>query len=866
MPRVARPDDRPSVSTLLAGVQPARIARSFELRPDLLVPQQPRGLNDLVMRCTAYRSVALALFGCDQWCRQLAEVAVVARAPTSIAALAALVRTAAGDPPTASQVDSGIERLADRLLVFPDAEGRIWVNPGLVSVLSNACGLGPSALDVFPSLSMSVLRGIADLIGAEPAGRSKAPLAAAIVEVMAEPTVLGHLLDGAPPEAVTLLRQARSGWVDLPASSWYRPTPRGGSLVPHEWLFARGFLVDRQGGMGYFRAEVPREVGLALRHGVALSAAMPEPPPLNAAAAGAPTQLDTRAAVAAGSTVRSVTRLLGVLDATPAATLKDGGVGSREAGRLAKLLGLTAEEVFALLELAAAADLVGRSSYEPVLPTQAALSWREATPAQRWMILAQAWLSASAIASVAGRKAPSGKVVPALVNVGIDGERIRRVTLDVMSAVQPGERPVGDVVGAVTWTCPAMLDGLEEVSADLVAWTVTEAAMLGLAAEGALSTVGRALVCGDTEAARRRASALLVDAPAEVILQADLTAVVDASAPQQVLDELCLLAEEESAGAALVLRFSASSLRRGLDAGRDEEQILSFLAAHAVRGVPQPLAYLVTDTARRWGSVRVGAVRSYVRSEDPVLLLQAVGHRRLAKLALRLLAPTVGVCDAEPTVLLAALRDAGFLPVQEDDAGIALAATPRRSGAAPSAPPRPAVVAATAVDLVALAEALLSGPRELGRPVPVSSQRHLFPSTPEDYDSIDDDDNDFGGYIDDYDDDACEALERRFGSDPIHELRAFAERQLSSSAADLDADGVQAFNTLSDVLATRSTVEASFADPDSGQERAVTGRVVDIEPTTGWVMVEREPDGELVPLDPASVIRLRVLRRAGGGW
>src|SRR5690606_35855569 len=109
------------------------------------------------------------------------------------------------------------------------------------------------------------------------------------------------------------------------------------------------------------------------------------------------------------------------------------------------------------------------------------------------------------------------------------------------------------------------------------------------------------------------------------------------------------------------------SVRRALDRGHDADELLEELAA--VGSVPQPLEYLVRDVARRHGEVTVTTVGCVVQASDPALLAEIAAHRRLTRLGLRLLAPTVLVptCDAERT--LAALRDAGYAPVPVADTG-----------------------------------------------------------------------------------------------------------------------------------------------------------------------------------------------------
>ena len=116
------------------------------------------------------------------------------RGPTSAAAMAALVRTAGGDQVTEAQVDAGVGRLADRLLLFVDAERTIWLNPGLVEAVPRPCGLGPPVAELLSNLSVSALRAIAAALGIGDATGSKAGLAAAIAARMADGQAVRDLL------------------------------------------------------------------------------------------------------------------------------------------------------------------------------------------------------------------------------------------------------------------------------------------------------------------------------------------------------------------------------------------------------------------------------------------------------------------------------------------------------------------------------------------------------------------------------------------------------------------------------------------------------------------------------------------------
>jgi hypothetical protein len=193
--------------------------------------------------------------------------------------------------------------------------------------------------------------------------------------------------------------------------------------------------------------------------------------------------------------------------------------------------------------------------------------------------------------------------------------------------------------------------------------------MLGVCAAGSLSGLGRALVADQTDQVRAVLAAHSPPIASTIVIQADLTAVATGPLATAIRCQLESMADLESSGAATVYRFSEPSLNRAFDAGRTAGEIGAFLHAHATKGVPQPLAYLVEDVGRRHGRVRVGTAGCYVRSDDPSLLAEIMVARRAAKLGLRQLAPTVLVSAATTEAVFTTLRGAGYLPAAEDDTG-----------------------------------------------------------------------------------------------------------------------------------------------------------------------------------------------------
>jgi hypothetical protein len=125
------------------------------------------------------------------------------------------------------------------------------------------------------------------------------------------------------------------------------------------------------------------------------------------------------------------------------------------------------------------------------------------------------------------------------------------------------------------------------------------------------------------------------------------------------------MADIESRGGGTVYRFTATSVRRAFDSGWSAAEVHDFLTGASRTPVPQPLVYLVDDVARRFGTLRVGAAGSFLRSDDESALAELVHNPKAASLRLRRIAPTIVVSDAPVDVLLARLRELGTAPVVE---------------------------------------------------------------------------------------------------------------------------------------------------------------------------------------------------------
>jgi hypothetical protein len=364
-------------------------------------------------------------------------------------------------------------------------------------------------------------------------------------------------------------------------------------------------------------------------------------------------------------------------------------------------------------------------------PTVASDRFIEAPTANRWYLLASTWLDLPSRPALIGERGPDAKPYAALSDslYSTAAPLDRRLLLSVLADLAPGAGvDATEASKAMAWRRPRWAARLQPKP---VAALLTEAHALGVVGRGAISTPIRKLVAGDSEADVVLAMAKVLPKPIDhFLLQADLTVVVPGPLERELAERLSALATVESAGAAMVYRISEQSIRRALDTGRTAAEIHGFFAQHSKTPVPQGLTYLIDDVARRHGQLRVGMAASFVRCEDPVLLAQAVAAPAMDALEVRVLAPTVAVCQAPISELLAALRTAGFAPAAEDASGTIVdirargARVPppirRRGYRAPSTPSQQTLAA-----IVAVMRKVAAAPFGAGRLDPAEAMAQL---------------------------------------------------------------------------------------------------------------------------------------------
>ncbi|WP_329519355.1 helicase-associated domain-containing protein [Spirillospora sp. NBC_01491] len=662
-------------------------------RPELIAPV-PADLTALAARAATPTAISRALDRLDRFTLATLEALLVLPAPVKPRTLSSALGA------TASQSGAAVEKLRQYGLVWGKASPT--TAPGVRQGLPHPAGLGPPVQEVFAGYNSERLTQlIIDLDGAEPRGFPDSPrLLRRLAELLAAPEAL---IRDAGPEARAALEQLAWGPPVGRVADARRPVRIDTATTPIERLLARGLLAAEDDRT----VSLPREVALHLRGGRLFRDVSAQPPPL---AAPAPTRAqEQQAGSRGGSTpphredlvvraaageafnaVRLVEELLERWGLDPPPVLRSGGLAVRDLRSAAQLLDVEEWQAAVLVEIAYAAGLLTRSGDldGEWLPTPAYDLWLMRETAGRWVELARGWLKSDRAAGLAGERDDRDRLINALSEamVRVSAPATRRATLRVLVQAEPGVAVDTERLRArLTWLYPRRGGPLRD---RLIAWTLREAAMLGLTGFGEPAPYARDLLDGgDAEPGLEKFLPEPVD---QILIQADLTAIAPGPLVTELARELALAADVESTGGATVYRFTPESVRRALDAGRTAGDVTGLLARHSTTPLPQPLTYLIDDVARRHGHLRVGAMASYVRTDSPATLDEILADRHADPLRLYRLAPTVLASGLQRAQLLDGLRSLGLAPVAESPGGGVIITRPDAQRAEP--PPTAEIV------------------------------------------------------------------------------------------------------------------------------------------------------------------------------
>jgi hypothetical protein len=367
----------------------------------------------------------------------------------------------------------------------------------------------------------------------------------------------------------------------------------------------------------------------------------------------------------------------------PATALRSGGLGVRELKELSLHLGVDESCAAFIAEVAYVAGLLTIEADDRILPTTQFDIWLMQTPSARWQALTSAWLISSRVPGLVGKEgnknvAPLG---PELDRA--NAASARRLTLDLLRENSTIAPDFDSLYQAALWLAPSKRAG--GLQRDYLAWTIRECEWLGITGQGVVSQYGIDFLEGGDCAAIDSDLPKTVD---HILIQSDNTAIAPGPLEHEVAQELALIADVESRGGATVFRFSESSIRRGLDHGRTGDEIAKFLTKTSKTPVPQPLEYLIADVAKKHGKLRVGNTASFIRCEDPALITQIMGDKRLEILSLRRIAPEVLISTFDAAEAMHILRSYGYLPAGEDAKGLLLSGPRVQRAQGKARPPR----------------------------------------------------------------------------------------------------------------------------------------------------------------------------------
>lgn len=300
------------------------------------------------------------------------------------------------------------------------------------------------------------------------------------------------------------------------------------------------------------------------------------------------------AAERAFTTVAVVADLLLVARDSPFTLLAGGNVSAGEKRQLADS-GFPVEIVDVLAAIAVDADLA-RVLDRRLVTTDDADEWLRSTAAERWAVLASRFRSALP----RGVRSTSGGWIPQAS----------------WSLAHPWDP---------TW--PETTTRLSQA-----------AHLLGLIADDGTEPAWAAGLRRGDDPDTSALRALLPTEVDRIFLQNDLTAIAPGPLEPALDVRLRTIATRESAAQASSYRFTAESVARAFAAGETEQSILDLLGTISLTGIPQPLSYLVSQTAQRHGLVRVSVEdetgRTRIESDDQHLLQAMAVDQSLRALAL----------------------------------------------------------------------------------------------------------------------------------------------------------------------------------------------------------------------------------------
>ena len=665
----------------LTSLDEERLTDLLRRRPEARRGSAAGDLSAVESRLAQPHDIAAALLEQPRPALQVLTAVLLHGGEVSVRQCAAALAGHPGDEHR-QRVREWLGRLEQWGLAWVDDDDVVHTAPRVGAVLAVPADWGTPARTLIEAFSKDALAPMLRAWGL-PRQSTKAATVEVLTESFQDTERLGRQLDLLAPEDRVALgepldltaRYADQRWFAQHANA-YRAASDAGLIFG---LYAYSPL----------DAEVPAEVRRAVR-GTFLPFD-PIAPPLSTAVVSADmVQRESRAALELFN--ESALTVLDLVRAQPVKRLQNGGVGAREITRVAKAAKVDAIVVRLVLDLACGAELLEPDG-SGLRWGDLAGAWRDLDAGPRVALLLEHWLTAlwspTQTHDAGGTSLAVGDRSRSCL-LCRDG---RRATLEEWARRDGGIADDG-LAAFLAWTRPLTHTMHREVVVESDEWDyrfrgryrppvppgppmvmsdehpdlgtiADEARLLGLVAHGVGTPLLDAVLGEDRPALVATADAMLPAAVGTATFGSDLTAVVVGPPAGDLSALLDSCADRESRGGAVTWRFSTASVRRAFDAGTTAARLTEQLTDIATAGLPQPLTYLLADVGRRHGALRVAPATSVIRCEDPALLAEVSVDRKLRKLGLRLVAPTVAVSTAGEAETLAALRAAGYLPMPE---------------------------------------------------------------------------------------------------------------------------------------------------------------------------------------------------------
>jgi hypothetical protein len=442
------------------------------------------------------------------------------------------------------------------------------------------------------------------------------------------------------------------------------------------WLLEHHFVVP----LDQRHVVMPAEVAIHLRGGKVHKELSAKAPELDGKRFNQ-SDIDRAAIANISNVLRWCEELLNFWGEVAPSALRAGGLGIRDLKEAAQHLGVTEGCAAFVAELCYLSGLVAIDSDETIAPTNSFDIWLTLDFETKWRNLVSLWILTSRVSGLVARSEQKVAALgPELDRVSAANVRSR--ILDELKANIEISPSLASFIERMKWLAPLRRGA--NLRDELVKWTLEECEWLGITGLGALSTFASALIEGENDLGVNMALPTPIDF---ITIQSDQTAIAPGPLQHELAVEMSQIADIESRGAATVYRFTENSIRRGLDHGKSSTEIIKFLSKISKTSLPQPLEYLIADTARKHGQLRVGAIHCYLRCEDPSVLTEILADKKI-DLALRQIAPTVLVSDFDIDEVLNSLRSNGYLPAAESAQGILLTSPHNKRSKNRPKPPR----------------------------------------------------------------------------------------------------------------------------------------------------------------------------------